>query len=101
MKNVRPCPYCGGEVEVVRMPDKKDKSKNYRIECMQCRRLAYGIKFEIESEYEGKERIKEYEEVLNKRLSIGSSKIQQSENAKRRDRRAIKQISSKTTSVSY
>lgn len=32
MQNIRPCPYCGGEVEVVKLDKKKnEKVQNYRI----------------------------------------------------------------------
>ena len=70
MKDIKPCPYCGGEVEVVRLTDDKaTKTRRYRISCMSCKRtVGRGVKFENESDADGKERIKMYEAVLNKKL---------------------------------
>ena len=67
MKNITPCPYCGGEVEVVKLiPKKTEKGDVYRIECRKCRMtVARGRKFEKENEYQGKKRIKEYEHQLD------------------------------------
>ena len=107
MKNIRPCPYCEGEVEVVRVPDlvtytyktdketgKKEKvehkEKQYRIECKRCRALvAKGTKFDKETIEEGRERIKQYEDNIAKRMSpINAGVWKQSEAAKQRDRMA-------------
>ena len=88
MKDVIPCPYCGGEVEVVKLVKKKQEKKDvYRIECKICHRLVVrGIGFPCE---EAEERIKQYEAFIAKTYSpIGSTKIRQSLNAKDRDHRA-------------
>ena len=82
MQNVRPCPYCGGEVEVVRIQDKityiekmvngekvkeKKADKQYRIECKKCKKLvAKGTKFECETDAEGAQRIKDYEAEMDR-----------------------------------
>ena len=61
MKNIKPCPYCGAEVEVVRMPD-RGLEKTYRIQCKRCHALvARGLTFENESKEDGLERIRQYE----------------------------------------
>ena len=75
MKNIRPCPYCGGEVEVIKLVKRKNEiGPVYRIECMKCRKLvARGKKFDIESEDAGKKRIKEYNEVQRKLLYPNSA----------------------------
>lgn len=72
MKNIKPCPYCGGEVEVVRLAnDKKTHRKMYRIECWRCRRtVGRGLGFPIESDEEANERIRQYEKVLDKQRGI-------------------------------
>ena len=51
MKDVRPCPYCGSEVEVVRVKDDpKTGKRRFRIECRHCRALvANGIGFPNET----------------------------------------------------
>ena len=68
MLNILPCPYCGGEVEVVRLAN-KGKQKQYRIQCMKCHALtAKGTKFEKETEDQGLLRISQYEQVLEKLL---------------------------------
>ena len=72
MTGVRPCPYCGGEVEVVKLiPKLQDKTDEvYRIECKRCRMLVVrGIKFENETEKEGKERIQQYKDYQAKRFA--------------------------------
>ena len=88
MKNIKPCPYCGGEVEVVKLKNDKKKRPQYRIECRNCRQLvAKGLKFEKETDQEGKERIKQYEEVISKRMyPVFMQRIRQSDDAKKRDR---------------
>ena len=72
MKNIKPCPYCGGEVEVIRLAnDKKTGKKMYRLECWGCRRtVGRGFKFEIESDADAKERIKQYEKQLDRQIGI-------------------------------
>ena len=68
MKNILPCPYCGGEVEVVKLClRKKETEYKYRIQCMHCKAsVARGFKFDKESDTDGKKRIKQYEEELKK-----------------------------------
>lgn len=98
MKDVRPCPYCGGEVEVVRVKDKetlvtkgnkKEKvtEKQYRIECKRCKALvAKGTKFPNESKHDGESRIRDYEAVIEKQFNkIGCDVWTQTMAAKRRD----------------
>ena len=72
MKNIKPCPYCGGEVEVIRLADDKEtKKRMYRIECWGCRRtVGRGLGFPNESENAAKERILQYERELNKQKGI-------------------------------
>ena len=80
MKNIKPCPYCNSEVEITRLPDKithiqKTKRKvievreeQYRLQCTHCHALtAKGIKFDKETEEEGRERIKQYKDEIEKR----------------------------------
>jgi hypothetical protein len=91
MSDIRPCPYCGGEVEVVRLNRKKEKDEPvYRISCRRCKALvARGTKFEKETDEEGRERIKQYEDEIAKRMSpIHAGTWRQSEAAKQRDRMA-------------
>ena len=66
MDGVKPCPYCGGRVEIIMLPNYKgERKRQYRIECYQCRRLvARGQKFPIESKTAGDERIRQYKELL-------------------------------------
>ena len=72
MKGVRPCPYCGGEVEVIKLGKNTDermqnKPQPYRIQCYQCRAVvARGQKFPHESYWEGQERIQQYEEYITR-----------------------------------
>ena len=91
MLNVRPCPYCGGEVDVVRLNRKKEKDEpTYRISCRNCKALvARGTKFDKETIEEGRERIKQYEDDIAKRMSpINAGIWRQSVAAKQRDRMA-------------
>lgn len=68
MEGVRPCPRCKGEVEVVRMPDKKGQ-KTYRIQCMRCGyTVGRGLGFEEETKQQAEERIKQYEEYISRKL---------------------------------
>ena len=76
MENIRPCPYCGGEVEVVRLKDKitdkKIHEKQYRIWCLRCKQsVGRGIKFPDEKDEDGAERIKQYEAVIDAYYSKG------------------------------
>lgn len=70
MLGVKPCPYCGGEIEMVKlvMSEKEKNEKKpqpYRIECRRCRALvARGQGFPVESKSEVKERIDQYNEYI-------------------------------------
>lgn len=95
MEGVRPCPYCGGEVEVIKLSKNADerqqkKPQPYRIQCYHCHAVvARGQKFPIESVSEGEERIRQYDEYIAKVWGPRTShKIKQSESAKQRDRHA-------------
>jgi len=91
MEGVRGCPYCHGEVEVVKLIKRKEeKLQPYRIECRHCHRLvARGQGFPIETITEAQERIKDYEAYMARVWSpMSSTKIRQSDNARKRDRRA-------------
>ena len=93
MEGVRPCPYCGGEVEVVKLIRRADEKKDvYRIECRKCRSLvARGNKFPIESAIEGKSRIDDYNEFIKRTFDRGNhTRFPQDANAKRRDRAAAR-----------
>ena len=69
MLNVNPCPYCGGEVEVVRLAN-KGRERMYRIQCYKCHALvARGKKFEKETTEQGEERIKQYEAVMENKYA--------------------------------
>ena len=70
MKNIKPCPYCDGEVEMVKL-----KNDKYRIDCKRCHALvAKGRKFDIESVKDGEERIKEYNEVMKTLFPVPENK---------------------------
>lgn len=91
MKNVKPCPYCGGEVEVVKLVKRENEKKApYRIQCYECRALvARGFGFPIETLSEGEERIKDYEKYMKEYWSpITSKKIPISYKNQVRDRQA-------------
>lgn len=66
MLGVEACPYCGGEVEVIKLAKKeKEKFQPYRIECRLCRALvARGQGFPIESKSQAKKRIDQYEKYI-------------------------------------
>ena len=88
MQGIRPCPYCGGEVEVVKLNRKPgDKTDFYRIECRSCRKLvSRGTRFPYETPDDGEERIHQYEEFVKERYYPGrSTRIKQSKVAKQRD----------------
>lgn len=67
MTGVKPCPYCGGEVEMVKLAMRaKDKIQPYRIECRKCHALvARGQGFPIETLTEAEERIKDYDNYMS------------------------------------
>lgn len=68
MQGIKPCPYCGGEVEVIKLRRNKTdilEGDIFRIECLSCRALvARGQKFPIENKADGKERIEQYYEAV-------------------------------------
>ena len=66
MKNIKPCPECGGEVEMVKLIRKEtDREDVFRIQCMKCRALvARGVGFAGETVAEAKERIADYEREI-------------------------------------
>lgn len=70
MIGVKPCPYCGGEVEVVKLvktaQEKADKKPQpYRIECRSCHALvARGQGFPIETLTDAEERIRDYDNFM-------------------------------------
>lgn len=70
MKGLNPCPYCGGEVEVVRLNRKRMADPPmYRIECRKCHALvARGTGFPDESKAKAKERIQQYEDEMRRYL---------------------------------
>ena len=70
MQNIRKCPYCGGEVEVVKLNLRPGETEfKYRISCMHCKMtVARGLKFEKETDKEGQERIDQYNENIKKKF---------------------------------
>lgn len=70
MEGVRPCPYCGGEVEVIKLSKNADerqqkKPQPYRIQCYRCHAVvARGQGFPIESKSEANERIEQYNKYI-------------------------------------
>lgn len=66
MEGLNPCPYCGGEVELIKLNKKSSKDKDlYRIECMRCRSLvAKGRGFKNESKEDAEKRIEQYNEHM-------------------------------------
>lgn len=92
MLGVRPCPYCNGEVEVVKLiPVLQDKTEEvYRIECKKCRKLvARGIKFPDETDAEGAERILQYKNYQAEKFApLSSRHFSQTLAAKQRDEEA-------------
>lgn len=95
MEGVRPCPYCGGEVEVIKLVRNQEERKQkkphpYRIQCYHCHAVvARGRKFPIETVKEGEERIRQYDEYIAKVWGPSiTNKIKQSDSAKKRDKQA-------------
>ena len=95
MEGVRPCPYCGGEVEVIKLGKNEDerrqnKPQPYRIQCYRCHAVvARGQKFPIESVSEGEERIRQYDEFIARIWRPRySNKIKLTDSTKQRDRDA-------------
>ena len=70
MLGLNPCPYCGGEVELVKLNKKRLKDPDlYRVECLHCRRLtARGKGFENESPKMAEERIDQYKQIMHEYL---------------------------------
>ena len=77
MKNILPCPYCGGEVEVVKLCKKKNDTEfKYRISCMHCKAtVARGYKFDKETDKDGKKRIEQYYKVLENYYAVPNYNI--------------------------
>lgn len=71
MTGVKPCPYCGGEVEVVKLrKHENDIDQPYRIECRKCHALVpRGKGFPIETYYEKEERINQYNEYIARQFA--------------------------------
>ncbi len=71
MQGIKPCPYCGGEVEVVKLVKKPgEKEQPYRIECRMCRSLvSRGRKFPVETVADGEERIRNYDVFMTDRFA--------------------------------
>lgn len=94
MIGVKGCPYCGGEVEVIRLNKKKtDEFQPYRVECKKCHRVAARSEggFPIESSLDMKERIQDYERYMEKVWYPNkSNRIAQTQEAKMRDYVAAK-----------
>ena len=85
MENIKPCPYCGGEVELVKLNRKKKTDPEmFRVECRRCHALvAKGRGFNCETFAEAEERVRQYKEQMKKIFpSIGFG---QSITAKSRD----------------
>ena len=70
MEGLKPCPYCGGEVDMVKLVKYHGEADiPYRISCKNCRMLvARGFKFDKESKRDGDERIKQYNDILKERM---------------------------------
>ena len=91
MEGIRPCPYCHGEVEVIKLNKLKENDQPvFRIQCRRRKALVVkGRRYPVETVDEGEERIRQYEEIVNRNYSkINSGRIVQSLEAKRRDREA-------------
>lgn len=71
MKNIKPCYYCGGEVEVVRLKnDKETGERRFRIECRKCHALTErGVGFKDEPKDQAEQRIRDYDDVMAKLFS--------------------------------
>ena len=70
MLGLNPCPYCGGEVELVKLNKKKPKDPDlYRVECLHCRALtAKGKGFENERPKLEEQRIDQYKQIMKEYL---------------------------------
>lgn len=77
MENIRPCPYCKGEVEMVKLRKKpNEKRQPYRIQCKKCHMLvARGEGFEIETMSEAEERIAQYDAEMARIYAPLNSKV--------------------------
>lgn len=71
MQNIRPCPYCGGEVEMVKLIKRtNEKRQPYRIQCMTCKKLvARGEGFPVETLSDAENRIKDYNREIERLYS--------------------------------
>ena len=91
MRDIKPCPYCGGEVEMVKLNKKRGDKKDYfRVECRSCRKLVVrGIGFPDETPEDAEERIKQYEKVIKDLNYPGkSTRIKQTKAARQLDNSA-------------
>lgn len=91
MEGLKPCPYCGGEVELVKLNKKPGKPHfNYRIQCHRCKQTAIGNGgFPKETNMDAMERVQQYNDIMAHVLSSPHSTIfRQSVEAKNRDRLA-------------
>lgn len=85
MKGVLPCPYCGGEIEMVRLADVKGV-RTFRIQCMHCHALvAKGQGFPDEPKKDVKKRIEDYDKYIEDYYRVTPNKIRQTKAAKQRD----------------
>ena len=77
MKNILPCPRCGGEVEVVKLCKRKNETENmYRLTCLHCKMVtARGFKFANESDKDGKKRIDQYYKELENYYAVPTYNI--------------------------
>ena len=109
MEGLNPCPYCGAEVEMVKLgktqkeikeeKEAKSQKKKYtpkptefRISCKRCgKTVARGRKFDIETDKQGEERIQQYEAYIKRVWDPKhSTKIRQAFYAEERDHLAAK-----------
>ena len=72
MEGIKPCPYCNGAVELVKLNKKKgEKQDKFRVECRKCRKLVErGRGFPCESKEAANERIEQYERIMRYKLGL-------------------------------
>ena len=87
MQGLKPCPYCGGEVEMVKLNKKKKSDPDFfRIDCRSCHKLVVrGIGFPCETPAEAEELIKQYKKYMKNIYATHASRIVQSASAIKRD----------------
>lgn len=71
MEGIVPCPYCDGEVEMVKLKAREtERDPIFRIECRRCHQLvARGYSFPIETKEIEQKRIAQYEEIMKQKLT--------------------------------